>query len=129
MSCILVVEDSPGQLARMIQLLRGAGHEVVGAQDWAECRTTLHTTVPDLVILDVNLGGVQGGDVLAIQLKKHPQLRGARIAFHSACREGDLQVMTRRAGAAGYIVKGSSDEAFLRAVSRLLDFRSRPICQ
>ncbi len=55
-----------------------------------------------------------------MQLKKHPTLREARVVFHSAAKEADLQVMVRRSGADGYIMKGGDEKAFLKAVRALL---------
>jgi DNA-binding response OmpR family regulator len=117
---ILVLEDSPNQLARIASVLSAAGHTVREAEDWAQCRAALSEITPDLVLLDVNLAGMQGGDVLAMQLKRHPKLRSARVAFHSAAKEADLKVMVRRSGADGYIVKGADDQAFLKALNALL---------
>ena len=78
---------------------------------------------PQLVMLDIQLQGMQGGDILAIQLKKHPKLQRARIIFHSAAKVADLQVMVRRAGADGFIVKGDDDVLFLEAIAKFLDPR------
>lgn len=126
MACILVIEDSPGQLERVLRALRSAGHDPHGAEDWAQCRAALQHLEPQMVMLDINLSGMQGGDILAIQLKKHPKTQKARIVFHSAAKEADLQVMVRRSGAHGYIVKGDSDATFLEAVAKFLDPKGQP---
>jgi CheY-like chemotaxis protein len=120
MARILVVDDSPGQVSRTVAILRGAGHQVLGAADWSECRTMLRQFVPDLVLMDVHLAGMQGGDILALQLKKNPTLRHVIVIFHSASKEADLRVMVIRSGADGYIVKGLSPEALLADVTRFL---------
>ncbi len=120
MALILLLEDSPHQRARIVTILSSAGHKVRSVTNWAQCREALNEMTPDLVLLDVNLPGMQGGDVLAMQLKRHPTLRNARVAFHSAAKEADLRVMVKRSGADGYIVKGADERAFLGAVQVLL---------
>ena len=120
MSRILVVEDSPNQLSRIVATLYSAGFEVSSAGDWAECRAMLHGVAPDLILLDVNLAGSQGGDILALQLKKHPTLKASKVVFHSASKGPDLQVMVRRSGADGFIIKGQTEQLFLAAVRSFL---------
>jgi len=80
----------------------------------------LHGIAPDLILLDVNLAGTQGGDILALQLKKHPTLKAAKVVFHSASKGPDLQVMVRRSGADGFIIKGQTEQQFLSAVKSFL---------
>lgn len=59
MAVILIVEDSPAQLARLESLLKGAGHFVIAAENLdALPRGDAKQTIPDLVILDVNLLGM-----------------------------------------------------------------------
>jgi DNA-binding response OmpR family regulator len=120
MTRMLIIEDSPAQLQRVVEILTKAGHNARGAEDWAGCRAALHDFDPEVVILDVNLGAMQGGDILALQLRKHPKTQKARIIFHSAAKVADLEVMVRRAGADGYIVKSKNDAALLEAITKLL---------
>jgi CheY-like chemotaxis protein len=125
MGCILVIEDSLPQLSRIASILRSAGHEVHEAEDWAQCRAALQEISPDLVLLDVNLSGMQGGDILTIQLRKHPKLKDARLVLHSASKEADLKVMMLRSGANGYIIKGKPERDFLREIQAFLPPRPR----
>jgi CheY-like chemotaxis protein len=127
MACILIIEDSPAQLEHVLGILRTAGHDAHGAEDWAQCRAALQNLEPQMVVLDINLSGMQGGDILAIQLKKHPKTQKARIIFHSAAKEADLQVMARRSGADGYIVKGDNDSAMLNAINKFLEPKEPPV--
>jgi CheY-like chemotaxis protein len=122
--CILIIEDSPGQLEHIVSILRDAGHDAHGAEDWSQCRAALTRIEPQLVILDVNLSGMQGGDILAIQLKKHPKTNKACIIFHSASKETDLQLMVRRTGVDGYIVKSNKDAHFIEAVQHFLELKA-----
>jgi CheY-like chemotaxis protein len=123
-ACILIIEDSSGQLEHILSVLRNAGHDAHGAEDWAACRAALNRIEPQLVLLDVNLSGMQGGDILAIQLKKNPKLQKASIIFHSASRETDLQLMVRRTGVDGYIVKSNKDSYLLEQIRHFLEAKA-----
>ncbi len=119
MARVLVVDDSQTLLGQVRELLEGAGHSVVTARDWRECRTSL-AMEPDLVLVDVILPGYGGGDRLAGELRKHPITAGSRIVFFSGISELELQRMVHASGADGYIWKGVDAEEFLSRVERYL---------
>ncbi|HET7458405.1 MAG TPA: hybrid sensor histidine kinase/response regulator [Gemmatimonadaceae bacterium] len=61
---VLVVDDTEGNRYAVARILRGAGMEVVEAVSGAEAFACLSASVPDLVVLDINLPDVSGHDVL-----------------------------------------------------------------
>ena len=63
MKKILIVEDEPASLKLMSAILRGAGYQVVTAQDAIGAVSTAKPERPDLMVLDVNL---PGGDALVV---------------------------------------------------------------
>jgi DNA-binding response OmpR family regulator len=104
---VLLIDDSLGQLAQMKAALEDAGYDpVVGAADWTECRHALARFSPALVIVDVQLPGNVSGDIMVLQLKRHPACRGSKFLFHSGAKERDLEAMAARSGADGYVKKG-----------------------
>jgi PleD family two-component response regulator len=126
MPFILILDDSPksDQFAQIVRVLASAACTVRAVQDWAQCHAALSESTPDVVLLDVTFCGMRG-DVLAMQLKRHPKLQRARVAFHSATNETDLQIMTRRSGADGYIVKGAEGGTFRKAIQTLLGTQAK----
>jgi DNA-binding response OmpR family regulator len=61
---ILVVEDDGRSRDLLIKYLGARGHQVTGAADGRAALATARTAEPDLVLLDVNLPGIDGWDVL-----------------------------------------------------------------
>jgi signal transduction histidine kinase len=61
---VLVVDDTEGNRYAVSRILRGAGMEVVEAVSGAQAFACLAASVPDLVVLDINLPDVSGHDVL-----------------------------------------------------------------
>jgi DNA-binding response OmpR family regulator len=60
---ILVVDDNRDIIELIQRVLRIEGHEVVIARDGLEALQQEATTRPDMVILDVNLPGLDGWEV------------------------------------------------------------------
>ncbi|MDR7417843.1 MAG: response regulator transcription factor [Armatimonadota bacterium] len=61
---ILVVEDDARSRDLLIKYLGAKGHEVNGADDGLRAVDAVRTAAPDLVLLDVNLPGLDGWGVL-----------------------------------------------------------------
>lgn len=61
---ILVIDDREELLTLLRMLLEDADYRVTVSQDGAEVTEMARTDPPDLVVLDLRLGGVSGLDVL-----------------------------------------------------------------
>jgi CheY-like chemotaxis protein len=70
---VLVVEDTPHNLQLMSFLLRAYGHTVEPADSGEQGVALAHTVQPDLVIMDLQLPGIDGYQVLAA-LRSDPSL-------------------------------------------------------
>jgi CheY-like chemotaxis protein len=57
---VLVVEDEPGNLRMLMNILNGEGYETVGARDGMEALELLAQSRFDLVLSDVNMPGMDG---------------------------------------------------------------------
>lgn len=108
-SRILIIDDEPhmrsyfGLLARTTlggpEILE-AGDETEGLARYAEAR-------PDLVLLDVNLIGTSGLDLLAKLLRLDP---GANVVMLTAVSLRRSIEEARALGAKGYILKDSGED-------------------
>ncbi len=108
-SRILIIDDEPhmrsyfGLLARMTlggpEILE-AGDEAAGLARYAEAR-------PDLVLLDVNLIGASGLDILVRLLQLDP---GANVVMLTAVSLRRFIEEAHAKGAKGYILKDSGEE-------------------
>ena len=96
-----------------------SGVEVVGeAGDGHEALRLAEALHPDVVLLDIGMPGLNGLEVAARLTKIDPMIRTVILSMHMS-EEYVLQAL--RAGAAGYLLKGSAVaelEVAIRAVAR-----------
>jgi PAS domain S-box-containing protein len=106
---VLVVDDNADSLDMMAQLLRELGHEVACAQDASAAMASVNEHVPDVILLDIGLPGIDGYE-LARMMRKQPELAGARlIALTGYGSERDRQA-AMAAGFDHHLVKPASLE-------------------
>ena len=99
---MLVIEDD-GRLAKQItRELQRANHEASARNDGAEGLQTALENPPDLIVLDINLPGLDGFSVLARLRKEHST---ARILILTARGEVNDRVKGLKAGADDYLPK------------------------
>ncbi len=115
-----MIDDSAAAVHAVMGPLQRVGHEVFAAEDWYETRGILASTSPDLVLVDVQLGGQVSGDVLAMQLRRYPKLKSAKIVFHSASSKKDLDAWVKKTGIDGYIVKCDDQAFFLQQIHKFV---------
>ncbi|MCW5623359.1 MAG: response regulator [Burkholderiales bacterium] len=118
-SRILLIEDNPQNSYMTCFLLEHRGYEVTVAQTGPEGLALAATLLPDLILLDIQLPGMDGHTV-ARRLKADPQLRGVPvIAVTSYAMQGDREKCVE-AGAEGYIEKPIDPDTFVDEVERFL---------
>ncbi len=102
---ILIVEDNPDNLKLFRALLIMKGHQVTTLPTGDNLLSTLLTSRPDLVLMDIQLPGKDGYALLE-EIRSGPlSSRGVRIiALTAHAREEDEQ-RALRAGFDGYISK------------------------
>lgn len=115
---ILVVDDEPDLLKVTLLRLKKTGYEVYGGADGREVLDITRRVMPDLIILDVYLPGLNG-DELAKILKKDGELKHIPIILISATTR-TLDVKTRECGADGYIIKPFEPEELIGIVKKIL---------
>jgi CheY-like chemotaxis protein len=119
---LLVVDDHPVNLKLACDLLESEGYTVLRAQDAAQAQAVLAHTLPELILMDIQMPGMDGLTLTRL-LKADPRYRGVRIAaLTSHAMKGDEQ-RAREAGCDGYISKPIDTRSLPRQVLELL---SRP---
>jgi two-component system, NarL family, invasion response regulator UvrY len=114
---ILIVDDHPIVRAGLKRLLAAEPEiEVREAASGREALSVFREQQPTLVILDLNLPGIGGLEVLAHLKAIHPDARVLVLSMHD-----DEIHITRalRAGAAGYLTKNAPPEELLEAIGRV----------
>ena len=121
MAKILIVEDNPDNMKLFTAVLSIRGHQVVGLPGGEELLPTMAAEHPAIVLLDIQLPGEDGFQLLeklnATQGPAHPPV----VALTAHAMSGDRE-KALRAGFRGYLTKpidvatfASSVEAFLGA--------------
>ena len=101
---ILIVDDHPTNLKLASEVLQAAGYEVQCAADAEQALVALQQALPDLILMDIALPGMNGLE-LTRQLKEDDATRRIRIvALTAFAMKGDDQ-KARDAGCDGYIAK------------------------
>lgn len=112
---ILVVEDTPASLKLLSDLLGNAGYLVRQAPDGELALWSAGARPPELVLLDVNMPGIDGFEVCR-RLKADPVLCDIPVIFLSAQYEMDDKVRGFQCGAVDFIGKPYQTEEVLARV-------------
>ncbi len=114
---ILIVDDHPIVRAGLRRLLAAEpGAEIREAADGKAALTAFREQQPNLVVLDLNLPGIGGIEVISRLKTADPGARVLILSMHD-----DLIHVTRalRAGAAGYVSKHAAPDEILTAIRRV----------
>jgi signal transduction histidine kinase/CheY-like chemotaxis protein len=116
---ILYVEDNRENRMLVRAILEADGYTIVDAEDGLSGVEAAVREEPALILLDVNLPGIDGYEVVAV-LKSFPALATTPVvALTAYAMEGDRQ-RTLVAGCDGYIQKPIDVDAFPRQVEEFL---------
>jgi DNA-binding NarL/FixJ family response regulator len=112
---VVVVDDHPVFRMGMTALLGSLdGIEVVGeAADEQHAVAAVDAHVPDVVIMDLNLGESSGVAATREIARRHP---GVAVLVVTMLDDDDSVFASMRAGASGYLLKGASPDEIERAV-------------
>ena len=91
---ILYVEDNPDNRMLVRRLLMSCGYEITEASSAREALEALKTLVPDLILMDINMPDMDGGDV-CWHLSDDPVTKDIPVVFLSGMvtkeEEGDIR--------------------------------------
>src|SRR5580692_5698609 len=103
-SRILVVDDQPANIQIVGAVLGKLGHEIIPASDGATALKRVALRMPDLILLDLLMPGMNGCEV-CLQLKMNPEWKDIPVIFLSAADDKDLIVRALNPGGVDYITK------------------------
>lgn len=123
MAKVLVVEDNRANMTLATFLLQSAGHKTLEATDAEGGVALAGTERPDLILMDIQLPGMDGLTATAL-LKGDAETRDIPvIALTALAMKGD-EARIRAAGCDGYISKPLSYKNFLATISTVLEERA-----
>lgn len=115
----MVVEDNDLNRRLFCDVLKANGFEVEPVADGEHVLETARSTKPDLIIMDIQLPGMSGVDLIAAA-KRDPALMAIPVLAVTAFAAKGDEERIRAAGAAGYLSKPVSIMPFMNAVRELL---------
>jgi len=119
MARVLIIEDNATNMTLAMFLLQSAGHTVLSARDAEAGLTLARSERPDLILLDIQLPGMDGLEATGV-LKRDPATRAIPvIALTALAMKGDEERI-RAAGCEGYIAKPMSYKEFLATIAAQL---------
>ena len=117
---ILVVDDEPMARTLLRLMLVRAGFEVLEAEDGFDALSKVGAKLPDAMILDVMMPGMDGFEVCR-QLRTEEKTALLPIIMLSAKTDLDSVNKVLRSGATKYLTKPVSPEDLTRNVREVLD--------
>jgi CheY-like chemotaxis protein len=116
---VLIVDDNPTNLKLVSDVLLSEGFSVEAAQDADEARSILEQRLPDLVLMDIGLPGMDGLTLTRL-LRTQSRFRELPIvALTASAMRGDEE-KALAAGCTGYITKPIDTRTFGRQIRALL---------
>jgi len=123
MAKILVVDDDARNLRLAATVLEQAGHEVLSAEGGAEGVKAALAHAPDLVLMDVQMPGMDGVSALS-RLRAEPRTASLTVvALTALTMKGDRERLLAE-GFDGYLEKPIRYKEFLASVAALLEGRN-----
>ena len=119
MARILIVDDSPSQLAGICRIVEKLGHQTLTATDGEAGVDMALQELPDLVLMDVvmpNLNGFQA----TRSISRNEATRHIPVILVTTKNQETDRVWGMRQGARGYLTKPFSEKELLEAITGLL---------
>lgn len=101
---ILAVDDNRENLRLLVRILSDRGYVVRPALDGATALASANAELPDLILLDVQMPGMDGYEVCR-RLRDDPRTAAIPVIFVSAASEVFNKVQAFEAGGADYLTK------------------------
>jgi DNA-binding NarL/FixJ family response regulator len=116
---LLVVDDDPGLLLAVSETLRAEGYDVKTARRAAEALVIVAQTLPDLIISDIRMPGMDGYQLVR-NLRSNARTRLVPIVFLTAKDETADRIQGFRTGVDAYITKPFESDELAAIVAAIL---------
>ncbi|MCH8053016.1 MAG: response regulator [Planctomycetes bacterium] len=120
---ILIVDDDRQVSLALSIRLKAADYDVDVAGDGENALEKLTASVPDVVLLDMRMPGIDGLEVMR-QMKQDPRLANIPVIFVSANAQETAKRAALNAGGKIFLEKPFESRALLEAIQRVLEQNS-----
>jgi CheY-like chemotaxis protein/DNA-binding CsgD family transcriptional regulator len=122
MKTVMVVDDLPANLDVLLGYLNGAGYRVLVAETGKRCIEQLERELPDIILLDLMMPGINGIETCR-QIKKRETWRRIPIIVITAADELAKKLEAFAAGAVDFLTKPIQPEEVQARVQTHLKIR------
>jgi CheY-like chemotaxis protein len=116
---VLVVEDNPQSVELISELIQAEGHRVTTATSGDEALSKARTDYPDLILMDIQLPGVDGLTVTRALKANAETMEIPIVGISAHVLKEDVQ-RALEAGCIAYLPKPLDTRRFLDLMARLL---------
>ncbi len=117
---VLIVEDNDLNMKLFRDLLQTHGLNIIETKNGFDAVTLAKTHLPNLILMDIQLPGISGIDVIR-SIKADPQLFSIPIIAITAFAMKEDRDRIMESGCEGYLPKPISISLFLDMVSKYLN--------
>jgi DNA-binding NarL/FixJ family response regulator len=117
---LLVVDDEPNLLRAVAACLRSEGYEVATARSGRDALVSLAEAVPDLIISDVRMPGMDGHS-LVHRIRSSPRSALIPVIFLTAKDQKEDRIEGFRTGADAYITKPFEPDELLAVIGAIFN--------
>lgn len=110
---ILIAEDDMDLSHLAETFLLDCGHEVIKAVDTSQVLPSARREKPDFILLDINMLGGKGGDIL-VKLKRSSLTSNIRVIVVSGVTDPQILTFVEKEGAEGFLPKPWAPENFIQ---------------
>ncbi|MEB3767472.1 response regulator [Acinetobacter sp. MD2] len=117
MAQILIVDDSPTETFRFKEILSKHGYDVIEASNGADGVTLAEAALPDLILMDVVMPGVNGFQATR-QITRGEKTKHIPIIIVSTKDQATDRVWGKRQGAKDYLTKPIDEQALIEVIQQ-----------
>ncbi len=121
-SSVLIIDDTPNNIAVLVDYLSDAGFKVLVARDGESAIEQAHFAMPDIVLLDVVMPRIDGFETCR-RLKADEKTKDIPVIFMTALSDTVEKVKGFHLGAADYVTKPIQHEEVLARITTHLSLR------
>ena len=113
---VLIVDDSPTEMHILSTMMEKMGHTVITANNGEEGVTTAVAELPDLVLMDVVMPGINGFQATR-QLNKDATTKNIPVIIVSTKDQATDKMWGQRQGAKGYVTKPVEEQELVDTIN------------
>lgn len=117
---LLVVDDEPNLLLAVAACLRSEGYDVTTARSGKEALLFLTTTIPDLIVSDVRMPGIDGF-ALVRQIRSSERTALVPIVFLTARDQAEDRIEGFHSGVDVYLTKPFEPDELIAVINGILN--------